>query len=1192
MSSTSVSCFPTSSSVTSFVRNSSQRSSTNSSGRHLSGSSSGQQQPPFPPPRMGSELTYGHLDQISSRRSYANSTSGGGGTSGTGSSAGSSDVRFGFSAHLATSRTSSSTNHTNPASNISSIASSWRTSGSGQTSGTSGRSGIHDTRLYHTLGRPMTTFNRPTFHDILDTGSEDNSIVTVSLPDQQTTTSASGSSGDHQSHSTRDNRYGSIPTLEASPRRYKNRGKEHHEFLYNTGTGNNLAVLPRQPADGASMSEIPPKLPEKPSRGGRAHQTSPPPLPPKKPIKGLIGVSNYNRRPHHQHQSSSMQHPVMQAEHPVPPDVISGSGGSSHYGHHHDDIYDFPPMPMLGSIQMDKEEARECISAILQSQGSAAATSGGSQQEKPEMMVSRIKPVSFEELSKMSLIELNNKLMSGHLPEELKGMSIMELVEYINTDQAKKPQNTGTGNDSHPTAAIGIKPSFSDNFVCDMVSKTNTTTNAPPPAPESNLDDTYEVVNDVLPNQASPAPPSSSISGLAGYNSAISAPLGIPPRTSPGLPGGHHHHTQQAAPHNYQQRASPGPPGGNQNFQQSSGFDDDFTPYSINKTCHNLQQQPITGSRPSSQATSDHSVLSQSKPDEFDKYAVFRELQMEEELIRAWKTPSDEDDDENTGTGNEYTGNDLVDDPEQPGVDDGLEYSATNEDIVEETTIHQNSSSLSNQFHENFHENNLDKDSSSYANHISQQQQPKFRENEFSSEEGGSPCSRSDISQSPRGPPNKNQSYSVKEDHPQFHENFRENDFTKESYPMQEEEELEENYEDVVESIDENDLDEETEMNKRDSQVPIFHQNDEDDDSFCQSIQSDRLKPAAVGSTTGNELDQHQIAMDENNVFNNAFGPPPDKSNNSNTTMLEKQSKTWTTFEDDLEENLQQQQRKSRKNKSSSFNAAAASTSNFVSEFQDNFGDSSDWSIPADQMDQSDQPQVGVNQSEVVDDDLDQSESRNKTVTRQASNESQANSASSSFSKCQRFSHRQCDSGHICSRGHSFEHPDHADDTGSGSKQISDNPDDSYTDWWPPSAEAGVPPSKKPVKPSSSDRKIDHQPPAPTEVTSGVSNITGSNVWGGAPGNGHQPQQKLDSANNKVFGEPLQTHFKVFSKVVSNPNNGFDPRSGTPNSNHFDKKFPDINNSDTNSADGLMPKSDSVNIFSIQADPFDDDFFQ
>merc|ERR1711879_96044 len=132
------------------------------------------------------------------------------------------------------------------------------------------------------------------------------------------------------------------------------------------------------------------------------------------------------------------------------------------------------------------------------------------------------------------------------------------------------------------------------------------------------------------------------------------------------------------------------------------------------------------------------------------------------------------DDDENTGTGNEYTGNDLVDDPEQSGVDDGLEYSATNEDIVEETTIHQNSSSHSNQFHENFHENNLDKDSSSYANHISQQQQPKFRENEFSSEEGGSPCSRSDISQSPRGPPNKNQSYSVKEDHPQFHENFRE----------------------------------------------------------------------------------------------------------------------------------------------------------------------------------------------------------------------------------------------------------------------------------------------------------------------------------------------------------------------------------------------------------------------------------
>jgi hypothetical protein len=27
----------------------------------------------------------------------------------------------------------------------------------------------------------------------------------------------------------------------------------------------------------------------------------------------------------------------------------------------------------------------------------------------------------------------------------------------------------------------------------------------------------------------------------------------------------------------------------------------------------------------------------------YDKYAVFRELQMEEELLRAWKTPSEEE---------------------------------------------------------------------------------------------------------------------------------------------------------------------------------------------------------------------------------------------------------------------------------------------------------------------------------------------------------------------------------------------------------------------------------------------------------------------------------------------------------------------------------------------------------------------
>ena len=137
------------SSSTSFVHNINQRSSLRGSGNQ-----------PIPPPRSGSELTYGHLE--SSRRSF------------TSSDTMPRHVRgFGFSSHLSQPSTSSSSSascvvtssvlstssmsmsrntNNNPAATITSLASSWRSQPSG--------SHLQDTRLYHTLGRPMTTFNR------------------------------------------------------------------------------------------------------------------------------------------------------------------------------------------------------------------------------------------------------------------------------------------------------------------------------------------------------------------------------------------------------------------------------------------------------------------------------------------------------------------------------------------------------------------------------------------------------------------------------------------------------------------------------------------------------------------------------------------------------------------------------------------------------------------------------------------------------------------------------------------------------------------------------------------------------------------------------------------------------------------------------------------------------------------------
>lgn len=57
-------------------------------------------------------------------------------------------------------------------------------------------------------------------------------------------------------------------------------------------------------------------------------------------------------------------------------------------------------------------------------------------------------------------------------------------------------------------------------------------------------------------------------------------------------------------------------------------------------------------------------LTNQEREAAYDKYAVFRELQMEEELLRAWKTPSEEEKAENNEN-NENEENDDDDDEEE-----------------------------------------------------------------------------------------------------------------------------------------------------------------------------------------------------------------------------------------------------------------------------------------------------------------------------------------------------------------------------------------------------------------------------------------------------------------------------------------------------------------------------------------------
>jgi len=69
-----------------------------------------------------------------------------------------------------------------------------------------------------------------------------------------------------------------------------------------------------------------------------------------------------------------------------------------------DDIYDFVPEPIIGNVSMNQEEAKQCISDILKAQQPRAPA-------KP--VLPDLGSVSIEELSRMSVMELNEKMTAG-----------------------------------------------------------------------------------------------------------------------------------------------------------------------------------------------------------------------------------------------------------------------------------------------------------------------------------------------------------------------------------------------------------------------------------------------------------------------------------------------------------------------------------------------------------------------------------------------------------------------------------------------------------------------------------------------------------------------------------------------------------------------------------------------------------
>ena len=388
--------------------------------------------------------------------------------------------------------------------------------------------------------------------------------------------------------------YGSIPHLDASPRRYRYIDSDSDSLFHRDSPSSTLSIPVAARLVGLShggqheVSDSPPKLPERAPK--TLNSGAPPPLPPKKPL------SNQNSKTSIKNVSMNSNVALMAACF-----AESSRMGAS------DDIYDFPPEPMIGNVSLNQEEAKQCITDILKTSKTVS---------KPGPVMPDLGSVTIEELSRMSVMELNEKMTAGLIPEELKGMSIFELVDFVakqmNMKIKKMQEDEEEEKSSIPemcnypaqvhqpnVAPTSMKPSFSDNFIAEKLA---------PPMQKPELP--------VLVSVPATQPQLSNLDIIAGL--ARKSPLT-----------------------NMNSNVS------SNTDEMSKCFDDDFAHFQ-------LPTSSISGR--------ESSVSEQDKEPIYDKYAVFRELQMEEDLLRGWKTPSEEE--------KEKQGNDRDQDDNEDKSDD------------------------------------------------------------------------------------------------------------------------------------------------------------------------------------------------------------------------------------------------------------------------------------------------------------------------------------------------------------------------------------------------------------------------------------------------------------------------------------------------------------------------------------------
>jgi hypothetical protein len=207
------------------------------------------------------------------------------------------------------------------------------------------------------------------------------------------------------------------------------------------------------------------------------------------------------------------------------------------------------------------------------------------------------------DLVKMSVLELSQKLSEGKLPQHLTGMSLVELVDYLSKYSQQEPLATGSSK-SHES----LSPRLSNEI--------------PPARPpmvgslqsygfRSNISEASLNSESIMSTSKSPEPDlnvksQNSLSQSGSYTPASASNL-FESRQSLTLS---HTHSQKSI----------------------GGFEDDFSQFNPipSVSISNVDTAPTPQTK------------EETNSDSYDRYAVFRELQMEEELVNAWKSPENE----------------------------------------------------------------------------------------------------------------------------------------------------------------------------------------------------------------------------------------------------------------------------------------------------------------------------------------------------------------------------------------------------------------------------------------------------------------------------------------------------------------------------------------------------------------------